>query len=59
MHFLGRLIHRLVHLVRLLFVIVIGYGIMIIVFREGYGVELPNPIRWLSKHWPSGFHFDL
>jgi len=59
MHFLGRLIHRLVQLVRLLFVIVIGYGIMIIVFREAYGVDLPNPIHWLLKHWPSGFHLDL
>ena len=59
MHFLGRVIHRLAQLVRLLFAIVIGYGIMIIVFREAYGVELPNPIRWLLKHWPSGFHLDL
>ena len=59
MHFLGRLIHRLVQLVRLLFVIVIGYGIMIIIFRAAYGVALPNPIRWLLKHWPSGFHLDL
>lgn len=59
MHFLGRLIHRLVQLLRLLFVIVIGYGIAIIVFREAYGIALPNPIRWLEKHWPSGIRFDV
>ncbi len=59
MRFLGRLIHRVLQLVRLLFVIVIGYGIVMIVFREAYGIALPNPMHWLSKHWPSGFHLDL
>ena len=59
MRFLGGLLSRAVRIVRQLFFLVVGYGIVIIVFREAYGIALPNPIPWLSKHWPGGFHFDF
>jgi len=59
MPYFRRLIQPVVKLIRLVFMIVIGYGLMIIVFREAYRLELPNPAPWLIKHWPSGFRLDL
>jgi hypothetical protein len=59
MRFLGRLIYRTVRIVCLIFLALLVYGIAIIVFRQAYGIELPNIVRWVIQHWPywSSFHF--
>lgn len=57
MAFLEKLFYRIYRLVRFIFLALIVYGIAIIVFRQAYGVDLPNPIRWLSNHWPNGFRW--
>lgn len=59
MRFLGRLLLRVIRVIKVLFLTVTGYGVLIIVFREAYRLELPNPIRWLIAHWPSRLPFDF
>jgi hypothetical protein len=54
---LRRIIYRIFRIVRFIFFALLVYGIAIIVFRQAYGIELPNPIRWLVNHWPSGLSF--
>jgi hypothetical protein len=27
------------------------YGVVILIFRHAYGVELPNPFSWLGVGW--------
>jgi hypothetical protein len=32
-------------------VLLIMYGVVVIVFRQAFGVELPNPVDWLPTEW--------
>lgn len=59
MHFLGRLIHRAIRIVFLFFLALLVYGIAMIVFRQAYGVELPNIVRWAFQHWPNWVDFSF
>jgi hypothetical protein len=31
--------------------ILIGYGVVLLIFRHAFGLELPNPIEWLPAEW--------
>ncbi len=33
----------------LAFLLLVAYGAVVIVFREAFGVELPNPFDWLPQ----------
>ncbi len=59
MRFIGKLFYRTIRLVCLIFVALLVYGLAIIVFRQAYGIELPNIVRWALQHWPNWlkFHF--
>ena len=59
MRFLGKLVDRTIRIVCLIFLALLVYGIAIIVFRQAYGIELPNVVRWVLQHSPNGlkFHF--
>ena len=59
MRFLGKFIYRIIRIVCLIFIGLLVYGIAIIVFRQAYGIELPNVVRWVLQHWPNwmNFHF--
>jgi hypothetical protein len=30
--------------------VLIAYAVIVILFREAFGVELPNPLHWISHH---------
>jgi len=53
MRFLGRLIYRTIRIVCLVFFVLLVYGVAMIVFRQAYGIELPNVIRLVLQHWPN------
>jgi hypothetical protein len=53
----GELSGRLVMLLFGAVALLVGYGILMIVFRSVLGIELPNPIDWfLPEHWRERFH---
>jgi len=31
--------------------LLIGYGVIILLFRYAFGIELPNPFDWLPTEW--------
>lgn len=31
--------------------LLVGYGVLVLVFRHAFGVELPNPFDWLPPEW--------
>jgi hypothetical protein len=31
--------------------IVVAYGIVTLVFRYAFGIQLPNPVGWLPVEW--------
>ena len=33
------------------FVLLLLYGVIILIFRHAYGVELPNPFAWFGFRW--------
>lgn len=33
------------------FVLLLLYGIAVLIFRNAFGVELPNPADWLPTDW--------
>ncbi len=37
----------------LLFVVLflVAYGVIVIVLRSAFGIELPNPLNWLPPEW--------
>jgi hypothetical protein len=57
MRFLATLIYRTARMVVLIFLALLVYGIAIIVFRQAYGIELPNVLRWVQQHWSSWLSF--
>jgi len=59
MRFLGKLIDRTIRIVGLMFLALLVYGIAIIVFRQAYGIELPNVVRWVVQHWHNWLNFQF
>jgi hypothetical protein len=33
------------------FILLILYGIAVLIFRNAFGVELPNPLDWVPSDW--------
>lgn len=59
MRFLGKLIYQTIRIIFLIFLALLIYGIAIIVFRQAYGIELPNVVRAVLQHWPDRLKFHL
>ncbi len=57
MRLLGMLIYRTIRIGCLIFLALLVYGIAMIVFRQAYGIELPNVVRWTFQHWPNWSNF--
>ncbi len=57
MSFITKLIRGTICLVIYFFLALLVYGIAIIVFRQAYGIELPNVVSWTLQHWPKWLSF--
>ena len=33
------------------FFLLVAYGVVLLIFRNAFGVELPNPFDWLGLSW--------
>ena len=47
----GGLFAGLLSLAVIGFFLLLLYGVVILIFRHAYGVELPNPFTWLGIGW--------
>jgi hypothetical protein len=47
----GVVLTFLASLAALGFAFLLLYGVMILIFRHAYGVELPNPFTWFGFRW--------
>jgi hypothetical protein len=47
----GGLFTGLLSLAVIGFFLLLLYGVVILIFRHAYGVELPNPFTWLGIGW--------
>jgi hypothetical protein len=37
--------------------LLIAYGVVIVIFRHGFGIELPNPFELLPTEWRQRFPY--